>query len=152
MRAVLPTLSCLLIAAKVSIACSVVQVGETLPSSPNVRLNVLKDGTPLRGATLVVSLLVNARAREFEGRVKDVTGPSIPPAKVVVYVLRSGSEPSRISLEADQEGRFSVPLSPGNYSAAFQSPGFRTRFVGFAIGPGEAQRLTPVVPQVGSCT
>lgn len=54
MRAVLPTLGCLLSAAKVSIACSVV-------SSPNVRLNVLPDGTPLQGVTLVVSLQVNAR-------------------------------------------------------------------------------------------
>ena len=60
MRAVLPTLGCLLIAAKVSIACSVVQVVKTLPSSPNVRPNVLKDGTPLQGVTLVVSLQVNA--------------------------------------------------------------------------------------------
>ena len=198
MRAVLPTLGCLLIAAKVSIACSVVQVVETLPSSPNVRLNVLKDGTPLQGVTLVVRLQVNtrqagpplktdargsaelpklvpgtyciastadprlgadlclvvsnghghernefslklvplppppptleeqlaqARAREFEGSVTEVTGASIPHAKTVVYVLRSGSEPSLISLEADQEGRSSVPLSPGSYSAAFQSPG-----------------------------
>ena len=220
MRAVLPTLGCLLIAAKVSIACSVVQVVETLPSSPNVRLNVLKDGTPLQGVTVVFSLQVNtrqagpplktdargsaelqnlvpgtyciaatadprlgadlclvvsnghghernefslklvplrpppptleeqlaqaaklpsqARAREFEGSVTEV--------------LRSGSAPSLISLETDQEGRSSVPLSPGSYSAAFQSPGFRTRFVGFAIGPDEAQKLAPVVLQIGSCT
>ena len=227
MRAVLPTLGCLLIAAKVSIACSVVQVVETLPSSPNVRLDVLKDGTPLQGVTLVVSLgaplktdargsaelqkLVSgtygiavtadprlgadlclvvsngqghernefslklvplppppptleeqlaqaaklpsqARAREFEGSVTEVTGASIPHAKTVVYVLRSGSEPSLISLETDPEGRSSVPLSPGSYSAAFPSPGFRTRFVGFAIGADEAQKLAPVVLQVGSCT
>jgi len=234
MRAVLPTLGCLLIAAKVSIACSVVQVVETLPSSPNVRLNVLKDGTPLQAVTLVVSLQVNTRqagpplktdargsaelqnlvpgtysiaatadprlgadlclvvsnghghernefslklvplrpppptleeqlaqaaklpsqacAREFEGSVTEVTGASIPHAKTVVYVLRSGSEPSLISLETDQEGRSSVPLSPGSYSAAFQSPGLRTRFVGFAIGPDEAQKLAPVVLQIGSCT
>jgi hypothetical protein len=93
-----------------------------------------------------------ARAREFEGSVTDVTGASIAHAKTVVYVLRSGSEPSLISLEADQEGRSFVPLSPGSYSAAFQSPGLRTRFVGFAIGPDEAQKLAPVVLQVGSCT
>ena len=237
MRAVLPALGCLLIAARVSIACSVVQVVEilpALPSSPNVRLNVLKDGTPLQGVTLVVSLQVKtrqagsplktdargsaelqnlvpgtycitatadprlradlclvvsnghghernefslklvplppppptlaeqlaqaaklppqARAREFEGSVTEVTGASIPHAKTVVYVLRSGSEPSLIRLEADQESRSSVPLSPASYSAAFQSSGFRTRFVGFAIGPDQAQKLAPVVLQVGSCT
>jgi hypothetical protein len=227
MRAVLPTLRCLPSVAKVSIACSVV-------SSLNVRLNVLPDGTPLQGVTLVVSLQVNARqvgpplktaargsaelqnlasgtycitatadprlgadlcllvsnghdhernefswklvplppppptleeqlaqaarlpsqarAREFEGSVTDVTGASISHAKTVVYVLRSGNEPSLISLEAAREGRSSVPLSPGSYSAAFQSPGFRTRFVGFAVGPDEAQKLAPVVQQAGSCT
>jgi len=234
MRAVLPTLGCLLSAAKVSIACSVAQVVETLPSSANVRLDVLPDGTPLQGVTLVVSLQLNARqvgpppktdargsaelqnlapgtycitaiadpklgadlclvvsnghdhernefslklvplppppptfeeqlaqaaklpllarARELEASATDVTAASIPHAKTVVHVLRSGSEPSLISLEADQEGRSSIPLSPGSHSTAFQSPGVRTRFLGFAIGPDEAQKLAPVVLQVGSCT
>jgi hypothetical protein len=234
MRALAPVLGCLLIAAKATIACSVVQVVETLPSSPNVRLTVLKDGTPQQNATLVVSLQINAqqvgpplrtdprgsaelrnlapgtycitatadprlgadlclviskghdrersefslklaplppppptlaeqleqaaksplqaRARKFEGIVTDVAGASIPHAGIVVYVVRSGKEPNLIRLDADLEGRFSLPLSPGNYTAAFQSPGFKTRLVGFAIGLEESQELAPIVLQVASCT
>jgi hypothetical protein len=61
MRALAPALGCLLIAAKATVACSVVQVVETHPSSPNVRLTVLKDGGPQQNATLVVSLQINAK-------------------------------------------------------------------------------------------
>lgn len=234
MRALATALGCLAIAAKATIACSVVQVVETLPSSGNVRLTVLKDGTPQRNATLVVTLQANAqvvgpalttdargsaelrnlrpgtycitatadpklgavlclvvsnahdrkrrefslklvplppppptlaellgqaaksppqvRVREFEGIVTDVTGAHIPRAEVVVYVYRSEKKPNLIRLDADEEGRFSVPLNPGSYAAAFQSPGFKTRFVVFEVGPEESQESVPTVLQVGSCT
>lgn len=234
MRALAPALGCLLIAARATIACSVVQVLETLPSSPNVRLTVLKDGTPQQNATLVVTLQTTAqkvgpqlttdargnaelrnlapgtycitatadprlgaelclvvsnghdnqrsefslklaplppppptlaeqleqaaksppqvRAREFEGIVTDVTGARIARAGLVVYVHRSEKKPNLIRLEADEEGRFSVPLIPGRYTAAFQSTGFRTRFVGFEIGPDESQEAASIVLQIGSCT
>ncbi len=234
MRALAPALGCLLIAAKATIACSVVQVVETLPSFPNVRLTVLNDGTPQQNATLVVTLQANAQevgpalttdarggaelrnlapgtycitatsdpklgavlclvvsnahdrkrsefslklvplppppptlaeqleqaaksppqvhAREFEGIVTDVTGAHIPRAGVVVYVHGSEKKPILIRLEADEEGRFSVPLNPGRYATAFQSPGFKTRFVVFEIGPEESQESVPIVLQVGSCT
>jgi hypothetical protein len=234
MRALAPALGCLLIAAKATIACSVVQVAETFPSSPNVRLIVLKDGTPQQNATLVVTLQSNgqevgpalrtdargnaelrglapgtycinakadpklgavlcfvvsnahdrkrsefslklaplppppptleerleraaksppqARARAFEGIVTDVVGAPIPRAGLFVYVHRPGKKLNLIRLEADVEGRFSVPLNPGSYTAAIQSPGFKTRFVGFEIGPDESQESVPIVLQVGSCT
>jgi hypothetical protein len=234
MRVLAPLLNCLLIAAKATLACTVVEVVETHPSSPNVRLTVLRDGIPQGDATLVVRLQSNAqevgpplttdkrgnaelrnmapgtycvtaaadprlgaslclvvskgqdgkrsefslkllplppppptlaeqleqtsksplqvRARKFEGTVTDVTGASIPHVRIVVYVPRSGTELNLIKLEADEEGRFSLPLSPGSYAVAFQSPGFRTRFVGFAIGPEEPPELGPIVLQVGTCT
>jgi hypothetical protein len=234
MRVFTPVLGGLLIAAKATIACSVVEVVETHPSSSNVRLTVLKEGTPSENATLVVNLQFDAqqvgpplktdnrgnaelrslapgtycvtvaadpklgavlclivskgnarkrskftlnlaplppppptlaeqlaetaktppeaRARAFEGIVTDVTGASISHAEIVVYALRPGKEPSLIKLEADEAGRFNVPLGPGNFAAAFRSPGFRTRFVGFTIGPDESQGLARIVLQVGSCT
>jgi hypothetical protein len=233
MRALAAALGCLAIA-EATIACSVVEVVEALPSSPNVRLTVLKDGTPQRNATLIVTLQANAqevgpalttdargsaelrnlapgtycitatadpklgavlclvvsnahdrkrsefslklgplppppptladqleqaaksapeaRAREFEGIVTDVIGAHISRAGVVVYVHRSGKKPSLIRLDADEEGRFSVPLNPGHYAVAFQSPGFKTRFVVFEIGPEESQESVPIVLQIGSCT
>jgi hypothetical protein len=217
-----------------TIACNVVQVVETRPSSPNVRLTVLKDGIPQQNATLVVTLQMNAqqvgpalrtgsrgtaelrnlapgtycvtvtadprlgadlcldvlkahdrkrsdfslklaplppppptlaeqleeaaksppqiRARQFQGVVTDVVGASIRGAGVVVYVPRSGETPSLIRLEADEDGRFSMPLNPGRYAAAFQSSGFKTRFVSFEIGPDESQAIVPIVLQIGSCT
>jgi hypothetical protein len=92
------------------------------------------------------------RAREFDGIVTDVTGAHIPRAGIVVYVHRSEKKPDLIRLEADEEGRFSVPLNPGSYAAAFQSPGFKTRFVVFEIGPEESKESVPIVLQVGSCT
>jgi hypothetical protein len=234
MKALAPALGCLLIAAKAAIACSVVEVVETVPSSPNVRLTVLKDGIPQQNVTVVATLQTNGqkvgpalttdahgaaelrnlapgtycvtatadprlgadlclgvsnghgrkrsefslklaplppppptlaeqlenaakappqvRAREFEGIVTDIAGAAIPRAGVVVYVHSSEKKPNLIRLEADEEGRFSVPLNPGSYTAAFQSPGFATRFVGFAIGPAEPQESAPIVLQVGSCT
>jgi hypothetical protein len=234
MRALAAALGCLAIAAEATIACSVVEVVETLPSSPNVRLTVLKDGTPQRNATLVVTLQANAqvvgpalttdargsaelrnltpgtycitatadpklgavlclvvsngrerklsefslklvplpppppslaeqleqaaksppqvRAREFDGVVTDVNGAHIPRAGVVVYVYHSEKKPNLIRLDADEEGRFSIPLSPGSYAAAFQSPGFKTRFVVFEIGPEQPKESVPIVLQVGSCT
>jgi len=234
MRALVPALGCFLIAAQATIACSVVQVVETRPSSPNVRLTVLKDGTPQQNATLVVTLQMKAqqvgptlrtgsrgtaelrnlapgtycvtvtadprlgadlcldvlkahdrkrsefslklaplppppptlaeqleeaaksppqvRARQFQGVVTDVVGASIRGAGVVVYVPRSGEKPSLIKLEADEDGRFSMPLNPGRYAAAFQSSGFKTRFVSFEIGPDESQAIVPIVLQIGSCT
>jgi hypothetical protein len=234
MRALALASGCLLIAAKATIACSVVQVVETFPSSPNVRLTVSKDGNPQQGATLVVTSQTNGqevgpavttdargsaelrnlapgtyciaaaaspklgavlclvvsndhdhkrsefslklmplppppptlaeqleeaaksppqvRAREFEGIVTDVTGAHIPRAGVVVNVHRSEKKPNLIRLEADEEGRFSVPLNPGSYAVAFQSPGFKTRFVVFEIGPEESQGSAPIVLQIGTCT
>jgi hypothetical protein len=234
MRALALALGCVLIAAKATIACSVVQVVETRPSSPNVRLTVLKDGTPQRNATLVVTSQAKAeqvapalttdargntelrnltpgtycitatadprlgadlclivskardrkrsefslmltplppppptlgeqlekaaksttqiRARQFEGVVTDVAGAAISRAAVVVYVDGSEKQPNLVRLEADEAGRFSVPLIPGRYSAAFQSTGFKTRFVGFEIGPEGSQGPVPIVLQVGSCT
>jgi hypothetical protein len=234
MRTLAPALGCLLLAAKASIACSVVEVVEIHPSSPNLRITVLKEGTAQQNAAIVVSLQANAqqvgpplktdghgraelrnlpsgtycitatadprlgailclavskghdhersefsmklaslpprpptlaeqlaeaaksppqaRAREFEGIVTDVTGAFIPHAKVVVYVGRSGKGPNLVSLEADDAGRFSVSLSPGNYTAAFQSPGFRTRLMSFTIWPDESQELAPIVLQAGTCT
>jgi hypothetical protein len=95
---------------------------------------------------------LQVRARKFEGIVTDVTGASIPHARIVVYVPRSGTELNLIKLEADEQGRFSLPLSPGSYAVAFQSPGFRTLLMGFAIGPDESPELAPIVLQVGSCT
>ena len=234
MRALVPALACFLIAANATIACSVVQVVETRPSSPNVRLTVLKDGTPQQNATLVVTLQMNAqqvgpalktgsrgtaelrnlvpgtyciaatadprlgadlcldvlkahdhkrsefslklaplppppptlaellehaaksppevRAREFKGIVTDVVGAAIRGAGVVVYVSRSGEKTTLIRLEADADGRFSTPLNPGRYAAAFQSPGFKTRFVSFEISPDESQAIEPIVLQIASCT
>jgi hypothetical protein len=234
MRALTLALGCFLIAAKATIACSVVQVVETLPSSPNVRLTVLKEGTPQQNAMIVVILQMNAQqvgpalktdargtaelrnlapgtycitatadprlgadlcldvlkghdrkrtefslklaplppppptlaeqleqaaksppevqAREFKGIVTDVVGAAIRGAGVVVYVSRSGEKPTLIKLEADEDGRFSMPLNPGRYAAAFQSTGFKTRFVSFEIGPDESQAIVPIVLQIGSCT
>ena len=61
MRALAPALGFLLITAEPIIACSVVEVVETFPSSPNVRLTVLKDGRPQQNATLVVTLQTNGQ-------------------------------------------------------------------------------------------
>jgi hypothetical protein len=234
MKALAFALAVLLIAAEATIACSVVEVVETLPSSPNVRLTVFKDGIPQQNATLVVALQTSGqevgpalatdargraelqnltpgtycisatadsklgavlclvvssahhrkrsefslqlaplppppptlaeqleqasksppqvRARAFEGIVTDVAGAPIPRAGLVVYVHRSGRNPSLIRLEADAHGQFSVPLNPGRYAAAFQSPGFQTRLVGFEIAPDESQESVPIVLQIGSCT
>jgi len=233
MKALVLVLGCLLIAAEATIAGSVVEVVEILPSSPNVRLTVLKDGTPQQNATLVVTLQTNdqqvgpalstnargraelrnlaaatycitatadpklgavlclavsnaqecklsefslklvplppppptldelleqaaksspqVRTRAFAGIVTDVTGAPISRARLVVYVHPSEKKADVIKLVADGEGRFSVPLNPGSYAAAFQSPGFKTRIVGFEIGPNESQESVPIVLQVGSC-
>ena len=233
MRVLGLALGCFLVAAKATIACSVVQVVDTRPSSPNVRLTVLKDGTPQQNATLVVTLQMNAQqigpalrtssrgtvelrnlapgtycivatadprlgadlcldvskaqdrkrsefslslaplppppptlaeqleqaaksgpeihAREFGGIVTDMTGAAIRGAGVVVYVSRSGEKPSLIKLEADEGGRFSAPLDSGRYAAAFQSSGFKTRFVSFEIGADQSQVMVPIVLQIGSC-
>lgn len=234
MRALPYILGSLLITANASSACSVVQVVETHPSSPNLRLIVLKDGASQQGVTLVVTLQENAqqvrptlttdargsaelrnlapgtycvaatadprleadlclvvsnarnrkrsefslkleplppppptltelleqaaksppqvRARDFAGVVTDPSGASISHAGLVVYVHSSEKKPNLIRLEADQDGRFSIPLNPGSYTAAFQSPGFKTRLVGFVIGPDESQESVSIVLQVGSCT
>jgi len=61
MRALAPALGFLLISAEATFACSVVEVVETLPSSPNVRLTVLRDGTPQQNATLVVTWQANGQ-------------------------------------------------------------------------------------------
>jgi hypothetical protein len=92
------------------------------------------------------------RARAFEGVVTDVVGAPIPRAGLAVYVHRPGKKPNLIRLEADPMGRFSVPLNPGSYTAAFQSPGFQTRFVDFEVDPDESQDSVPIVLQIGSCT
>jgi hypothetical protein len=234
MRVLAPALGCLLIAAKATMACSVVVVqADPLPSSPNVRLIVLNDGTRQQNARLVVTSPSNAqqvgpalttdargaaelrnlapgtycvtatadprlgadlclvvsnghdrkrsefslklatlppppptleerlkevaksapqvRLREFAGTVTDMSGAYIARAGLVVYVHPSGKEPSLIRLEADEQGQFSVPVNPGSYTAAFQSPGFRTRFVGFEIGPDASQESASIVLQVASC-
>jgi hypothetical protein len=233
MRVLVSVLGCLLSTASASIACSVVQVAETLPSSPNARLTVSKDGAPQLNAMLVITLQGNAqqlgpvlitdargnaelqnlapgtycitataaprlgadlclvvskahdrkrsefslkltplppppltlaeqlenaaksppqvRARKFEGIVLDAGGGRIPRTAVVVYVHGPAKNPNLIKLEADEEGRFSAPLNPGSYTAAFQSNGFKTRFVGFEIGPDESQQTEPIVLQVGAC-
>jgi hypothetical protein len=93
-----------------------------------------------------------ARAREFEGIVTDVSGAPIPRAGLVVYVHRPEKKQNLLRLEADAEGRFSIPLNPGRYIAAFQSPGFKTRVVAFEIGPDESQESVSIVLQIGSCT
>ncbi len=196
MRTLVPALGCLLVAAKASIACSVVRVVETLPSSPNVRLTVLKDNTPQQNATLVVSLQINAqqvgpplktdargsaelrnlapgtycitatadprlgadlclvvsKGRDRERSEFSLKLTPLPPPPPTLAEHRAGKEPILIKLEAGEDGRFFVPLSPGKYTAAFQSPGFTTLLVGFAIGAEESQELAPIVLQVGSCT
>jgi len=233
MRALATALGCLAIAAEATIACSVVEVVETLPSSPSVRLTVLKDGAPQQNARLVVTLQGNGqqvgpalstnvhgsaelrnlapgtycitatadpklgtvlclvvsnahdgkrsefslklaplppppptleelleraaksppqvRARTFEGIVTDVTGAPISLAGLVVYVNHSEKKADLMRAVADVEGRFSVTLDPGRYVAAFQSPGFKTRFVVFEIGPEGSQESLPIVLQIGAC-
>jgi hypothetical protein len=47
-----------------------------------------------------------ARAREFEGIVTDVSGAPIPRAGLVVYVHRPEKKQNLLRLEADAEGRF----------------------------------------------
>jgi hypothetical protein len=234
MRALATALGCLAIAAEATIACSVVEVVETLPSSPNVLLTVLKDGTPQQNATLVATLQSNGqqvgpalstnargsaelrnlapgtycitaaadakrgavlclvvsnahdgkrsefslklaplppppptleellerpaksppkvRARAFEGIVTDVTGSPILRAEVVVYTHHSKKKAVLTKSVADGAGRFSVPLNPGSYVAAFQSPGFKTRIVSFEIGPEQPQGPVPIMLQIGECT
>jgi hypothetical protein len=92
------------------------------------------------------------RARTFEGIVTDVTGAPISRAGLVVYVHHSEEKANLIRAVADVEGRFSVTLNPGRYVAAFQSPGFKTRFVVFEIGPEGSQESVPIVLQIGACT
>ncbi len=233
MRALALPLSCLLVAAKVAFACTVAIEPGTVPSFPNVRLTILKEGTPQRNVSLVVAAQINGqqvrsafttdahgtaelrnlasgtycitatadprlgadlcllvtsghgrkrsefslkleplppppptltelleqaaksppqvRAREFAGIVMDPSGASISHAGLVVYAHRPEKQPNLIKLEADEDGSFSIPLNPGSYTAAFQSPGFRTRLVGFVIGPDESQESKPIVLQIGSC-
>jgi hypothetical protein len=233
MRALALPLSCLLVAAKAAFACTVAIEPGTFPSFPNVRLTVLKEGTPQRNVSLVVAAQMNGqqvrsafttdahgtaelrnlasgtycitatadprlgadlcllvtsghgrkrsefslklatlppppptleeqlkeaaksapqvRVREFKGTVSDMSGAYIPHAGLVVYVHPVEKESSLIRLEADEQGQFSVPLNPGGYTAAFQSPGFRTRLVGFVIVPDESQESVPIVLQIGSC-
>jgi hypothetical protein len=225
---------CFLVAANVTVACGVVQVVDTQPSSPNVRLTVLKDGTPQGNATFVVRWQMNGQpirpalrtnshgtvelrnlapgtycisvtadprmgadlclevsktqgrkrtkfslslaplppppltlaelleqaaksapemhTREFRGIVTDVAGAAIRGTAVMVYVSRVGEKPSLIKLEADENGRFSALLDSGIYAAAFQSPGFKTRFVSFEIVADQSQAMVPIVLQIGSCT
>jgi hypothetical protein len=233
MRALATALGCLAIAAEATIACSVVEVVETLPSSPNVRLTVLKDGTPQQNARLVVTLQTNGqqvgpalstnargsaelrnltpgsycitatadpklgavvclavsnahvsklsefslklvpvppppptleellersarsspevRARAFKGIVTDVTDSPILRAEVIVYAHHSKKRAVLTKSVADGEGRFSVPLNPGSYVAAFQSPGFKTRIISFEIGPEEPQGSASIKLQIGEC-
>jgi hypothetical protein len=236
MRVLALPLCCLLVAPKAMLACSVAIQTETLPSFPNVRLTVLKEGTPQRKVRLVVAAQINGqqvgpafttdargivelrnlapgmycitaiadprlgaglcllvsnghdrnrsefslklatlpppppppptleeqlkeatksapqvRVREFKGTVSDMSGAYISHAGLVVYVHPAEQESNLIRLEADEQGQFSVPLNPGSYTAAFQSPGFRTRYVGFTIGPDASQDSASIVLQVGSC-
>lgn len=52
---------CCLLAAKAALACTVAIEPGTLPSFPNVRLTVLKEGTPQRNVKLVVTTQINAQ-------------------------------------------------------------------------------------------
>ena len=61
MRVLVPVLACILSMSNATLACSVVEVVETHPSSSNVRLTVVKNGVPQGNVTLFVRLQVNAQ-------------------------------------------------------------------------------------------
>ena len=92
------------------------------------------------------------RTRVFEGIVTDVAGGHIPHTWIAVYAQHSNERSSIIRLVADQEGRFSAPLNPGLYTAAFQLPGFKTRLLGFEVAPEEPKKAMSIVLHVGSCS
>jgi hypothetical protein len=90
-------------------------------------------------------LPIEQRAQTFVGVVKDLGGGGIPRAEIVIHRRASEGKVDTIKLTTDERGRFSTPLAPGSYTPGFQSPGFKTRFVGFEIVPDAPKQDLPIV-------
>jgi hypothetical protein len=109
-------------------------------------------GPPITLAAPAVNTApINDYIRQFKGVVSDVTGAVIPKAQVQVY--RRGEEVKEpvAKLRADVSGRFSAQLAPGAYVAFLESPGFKTRIVGFEIGPQLQAKDLQIQLVVGGC-
>jgi len=78
---------------------------------------------------------IELRGQTFKGQVTDVSGAGIPHAEIAVYRRASVEKQNPTKLSADDDGGFSAQLTPGKYTAVFQSQGFSTRFVPVEIGP-----------------
>jgi hypothetical protein len=93
---------------------------------------------------------IEQRAQTFAGVVKDPSGAGIPRAEIVIRRRASEGKVDTVRLTADERGRFSAPLAPGSYTAGFQSPGFKLRFVGFEIAPDAPKQDLPIVLDLGT--
>jgi Carboxypeptidase regulatory-like domain len=69
----------------------------------------------------------------FVGTVKDRSGAGITKADIAVYRRGSMTKPDPLKLQADDEGNFTAPLKPGNYTIVVIAQGFKPRFVGVEI-------------------
>ena len=57
-----------------------------------------------------------------------------------------------MKLKTDENGHFSAALSPGLYTAVFQSPGFQSQIVLFDLAQTADKRDLRVTLKVGMCT
>jgi hypothetical protein len=96
------------------------------------------------------ALPIEQRAQTFAGVVKDPSGAGIPRADIVIHRRASEGKAETVKLTTDERGRFSAPLTPGSYTAGFQSAGFKTRFIGFEIAPDAPKQDLPIVLDLGT--
>jgi hypothetical protein len=101
-------------------------------------------------AALVEKTPVTEHVRKFTGVVEDPSGAVIPEADIQIF--QKGKEGDAVvTLKADKEGRFSVPLADGVYVAFLRMQGFRTEAVGFEIAGSASVKDVRISMLIGWC-
>ncbi|HUJ82569.1 MAG TPA: carboxypeptidase-like regulatory domain-containing protein [Candidatus Acidoferrales bacterium] len=87
---------------------------------------------------------VTLHTQILTGVVKEPGGSGLPSARIAIYKHDLGEKAPPLSFTADEHGRFSVPLEPGTYTAAFYEAGFAIKFLNFEIAPQAGQQSVEV--------
>jgi len=88
----------------------------------------------------------------FAGVVKDPAGAMIASVRIAIYKHDLGDNTQPLNFTTDEHGRFSIPLEPGTYTAAFYDAGFSIKFLNFEIAPQAAQQSVEVNLLIGPST